>query len=341
MIFLRRLGKAMRRREFITLLGGAAAWPLVAYAQQPKRVRVIGVLHPLAESDPEARSWVNVLKQTLAALGWNDGVNISIDVRGGNGGGDVNQMRKLARELIDLHPDVLVAITTLAVNAMLPEAQTIPIVFTLVTDPVGQRLVETMARPGGHITGFTPFEQSVGSKWVQILKEIAPETMRATVMSNPDVAPYYRMYMNSIEPAAAALAVKLSEAHVHNRAEIEAAMSVMAREPAAALVSMADPFIGVHRDLIIALAAKYRLPAVYPYRFFIAEGGLISYGVDIVDIHRRTANYVDRILKGEKTAELPVQTPSKYELAINLKTAQALGLTVPPTLLATADEVVE
>jgi putative ABC transport system substrate-binding protein len=331
----------MRRREFVMLAGGAvAAWPVTARAQQPKRVRRVGVLHPLAESDFQVRSWVNILKQTLAALGWNDGVNINFDVRGG-GGGDVNQMRTLAKQLIDLHPDVLVAITTSAVNAMLPEAHAIPIVFTLVTDPVGQGLAETMARPGGNITGFTPFEQSVGSKWLQILKEIAPETTRATVMSNPDVAPYYRMYMNSIEPAAAALAVKISEAHVHDRAEIEAAMSTLASEPAAALISMADPFIGVHRELIIGLTAKYRLPAVYPYRFFVMDGGLVSYGVDSVDIHRRAANYVDLILKGAKPADLPVQTPSKYELAINLKTAKALGVRVPPTLLATADEVIE
>jgi len=329
----------VRRREVIALLGAAAAWPLGAAAQQPKRTRRIGVLHPFADSDLEARSWVNALKEALATLGWNDGVNVRIYVRGGDG--DLDQMRNFARELIDLHPDVFVAITTRCVNAVLAEARTVPIVFTLVTDPVGQRLVETMARPGRDVTGFTPHEQSVGSKWVQILKEIAPETKRTIVMVNPDVAPYYRMYMTSMESAAGTLAIKISEAHVRSRVEIEAAMSMLANEPASALISMSDPFLGVHRDLIIALAAKYRLPAVYPYRLFVPDGGLIAYGVDIVDIHRRAANYVDRILKGESAADLPVQAPSKYELAINLKTAKALGLSVPPTLLATADEVVE
>jgi putative ABC transport system substrate-binding protein len=329
----------MRRRAFITLLGGAAAgWPLRARAQ-PKRVPVIGVLHPFADSDLNARSWVNALKEALATLGWNDGLNVRIYVRGG--GGDLDQMRKFARELIGLHPDVFVAITTRCVNAVLAEAHTIPIVFTLVTDPVGQRLVESMARPGRDVTGFTPHEQSVGSKWVQILKEIAPETKRTVVMVNPDVAPYYRMYMTPMESAAGTLAVKISEAHVRSRAEIEAAISILADEPASALILMSDPFLGVHRDLIIALAAKYRLPAVYPYRLFVSDGGLIAYGVDIVDIHRKAGNYVDRILKGERVADLPVQTPSKYELAINLRTAKALGLTIPPTLLATADEVIE
>jgi ABC-type uncharacterized transport system substrate-binding protein len=330
----------MRRREFITLIGSASvAWSLSARAEQQKRIRGIGVLHPFADSDLEVRSWVNALKEALATLGWNDGLNVRIHVRGG--GGDLDQMRNFARELIDLHVDVLVAITTRSVNAVLAETHTIPIVFTLVTDPVGQRLVETMARPGRDVTGFTPHEQSVGSKWVQILKEIAPETKRTIIMLNPDVAPYYRMYMTSIESAAVTLAVKISEAHVRSRVEIEAAMSMLADEPAGALILMSDPFIGIHRDLIIALAAKYRLPAVYPYRLFVPDGGLIAYGVDIVDIHRKAANYVDRILKGERAADLPVQTPSKYELAINLKTAKALGLSVPPTLLATADEVIE
>jgi putative ABC transport system substrate-binding protein len=330
----------MRRREFITLLGGTAAtWPLAARAQQRKQVRRIGVLHPLAENDLEPLSWINALKQALAALGWKDGLNVNIDVRGG--GGDVDQMRNFAKELVDLHPDVVVAIGTPSVNAILPETRTIPIVFTLVTDPVGQRLVETMARPGGNITGFTPFEQSVGSKWVQVLKEIAPETTRAAVIFNPDTATYYRLYMNSIETAGGSFGLKISEAAVRSRVEIGAAISDLAREPAGGLISMSDSFVGVHRDLVIALAAKYRLPAVYPFRFEVMDGGLVSYGVDLSDINRRAASYVDRILKGEKPADLPVQTPTKYELAINLKTAKALGVSVPPTLLATADELIE
>ena len=324
------LGDAINRRDFTTLLGSAAAaWPLSARAEQSKRIRGIGVLHPFAESDLEIRSWINALKEALATLGWKDGLNVSIDVRGG--GGDLDQMRNFARELIDLQPDVLVAITTRSVNAVLAEAPTIPVVFTLVTDPVGQRLVESMARPGRDVTGFTPHEQSVGSKWVQILKEIAPQTKHTTVMLNPDVAPYYRMYMSSMEFAASSLEVEISEAHVRSRVEVEAAISTIANQPASALIVMSDPFLGIHRDLIIALTAKYLVPAIYPYRLFVPEGGLISYGVDIVDIHRRAANYVDRILKGESAADLPVQTPSKYELDINLKTAKALGLSVPPT----------
>jgi len=249
--------------------------------------------------------------------------------------------QRSSRPWMDSTGQVTLAITTRSVNAVLAEAPTIPVVFTLVTDPVGQRLVESMARPGRDVTGFTPHEQSVGSKWVQILKEIAPQTKHTTVMLNPDVAPYYRMYMSSMEFAASSLEVEISEAHVRSRVEVEAAISTIANQPASALIVMSDPFLGIHRDLIIALTAKYLVPAIYPYRLFVPEGGLISYGVDIVDIHRRAANYVDRILKGESAADLPVQTPSKYELDINLKTAKALGLSVPPTLLATADEVIE
>lgn len=253
MVGISMLGEAISRRDFIKHAGGvAAAWPLSARAEQPKRIREIGVLHPFADSDLEVRSWVNALKEALATLGWNDGLNGRIYVRGG--GGDLDQMRNFARELIDLHADVVVAITTRSVNAVFAETHTIPIVFTLVTDPVGQRLVETMARPGRDVTGFTPHEQSAGGKWVQILKEIAPETKRAIVMLNPDVAPYYRMYMTSIEFAAAALGVKISEAHVRSRVEIEAAMSMLADEPAGALISMSDPFIGVHRDLVPTIA---------------------------------------------------------------------------------------
>jgi putative ABC transport system substrate-binding protein len=293
------------------------------------------VLHPLAENDLEPQSWINALKQALAALGRKDGLNVNIDVRGG--GGNVDRMRNFAKELVDLHPDVVVAIGTPSVNATLPETRTIPIVFTLVTDPVGQRLVETMARPGGNIPGFTPFEQSVGSKWVQVLKEIAPETTRAAVIFNPDTATYYRLYMNSIETAGGSFGLKICEAAVRSRVEIGAAISELAREPAGGLISMSDSFVGVHRDLVIALAAKYRLPAVYPFRFEVMDGGLVSYGVDLSDINRRAASYVDRILKGETPAGLPVQTPTKYQLVINLKTAKALGVSVPPSLLATAD----
>jgi putative ABC transport system substrate-binding protein len=272
-------------------------------------------------------------------LGWTDGLNVQIDVRGW--AGEVSQTQKFAKGLVDLHPDVIVAMATPSANAMLRETRAIPIVFTLVTDPVAQGLVESLNRPGGNITGFTTFEPTIGSKCVQVLKEIAPATTRAAVIFNPETAPYYKLYVNSFEAAGAILAVKIFECPVHSRAEIEAAISVLLREPAGAMIPVSDTFTVVHRDLIIQLAARHRLPAVYPWRFCVTEGGLISYGVDLSDINRRAASYVDRILKGEKPAELPVQTPSKYELAINLKTARALGLSVPSSLLALADEVTE
>ena len=333
-------GEAMRRREFIAFVGStAAAWPLTARAQQANRMRRVAVLHSLAESDFEAQSWVKAFTQGLSVLGWTDGLNVQIDVRGW--AGEVSQTQKLAKELIDLHPDVIVAMATPSANAMLRETHAIPIVFTLVTDPVAQGLVEALDRPGGNITGFTTFETTIGSKCVQVLKQIAPEITRAAVIFNPQTAPYYKLYVNSFTAAGAVYAVKIFEAPVHSRAEIEAAISVLVREPAGAVIPVSDTFTVVHRDLIIQSAARHRLPAVYPWRFCITEGGLISYGVDLSDINRRAASYVDRILKGEKPANLPVQTPNKYELAINLKTARALGLSVPPSLLALADEVIE
>jgi putative ABC transport system substrate-binding protein len=329
----------MRRRDFITLVGGAATWPLAARAQQPDRVRRVAVLHSLAENDFEAQSWVKAFTQGFAVLGWTDGLNVRIDVRGG--GGEVSQMQKFAKELVDLHPDVVVAMATPSAKAILRETHTIPIVFTLVTDPVAQGVVETTTRPGSQITGFTTSEPTIGGKWVQVLKEIAPDTTRATVIFNPDTGPYYGLYMSSIEAAGTSLGVKMSEVAVRSRVEIEATISALAREPASAVISMSESFVTVHRDLVIALAAHYRLPAVYPYRIGVTEGGLISYGVDLSDINRRAASYVDRILKGEKPADLPVQGPTKYELAINLRTAKALGIEVPAKLLALADEVIE
>jgi ABC-type uncharacterized transport system substrate-binding protein len=332
---------AMKRREFITLLGGAtAAWPLAARAQQQvDRLPRIGVLTPFAESDPEAQTWFKAFVQGMQAVGWTDGRNIRVDVRWA--GGAVDRIQRLAKELVDLRPEVVFAMTTSSVNAVLRETRTIPIVFTLVTDPVAQGLVESLVRPGGNITGFTILEPEVAGKLVQVLKEIAPATARAAVIFNPDTEPYYKLYMSSIEAAAASFAMKAFEAPTHNRAEIEAAISALAREPAGGVMAMSGTFTTVHRDLIIALAARYRVPAAYPFRFFVADGGLISYGGDLRDTQRRAASYVDRILKGAKPADLPIQLPTKYELVINLKTAKALGLTVPPTLLARADEVIE
>jgi putative ABC transport system substrate-binding protein len=329
----------MRRREFIALLGGAATWPLTARAQQRERMRRVAVLQTLAESDLEGQSWVNALKQGLAALGWTDGLNIRLDVRWA--GGEANLIQRFAKELVDLHPDVIVAVATPSAMAFRRETQTIPIVFTSVTDPVAQGLVETLVRPGGNITGFTIFEPEIGSKWMQVLKDIAPETTRTAVIFNPDTAPYFRLYMSSIEAAGASFAVKTFEAPVRSRAEIEAAISGLAREPAGSVISMADTFTVVHRDLIIDLAAQYRLPAVYPFRFEAIDGGLISYGTDQADQYRRAAAYVDRILKGEKPADMPVQLPVKFEMVINLKTARTLGFAIPNTLLARADEVIE
>jgi putative ABC transport system substrate-binding protein len=330
----------MKRREFITLLGGsAAAWPLTARAQQPNPMRRVAVLQTLAESDLEGQSWVNALKQGLAAVGWTDGLNIRLDVRWA--GGEANLIQRFAKELVDLHPDVIVAVATPSAMAFRRETHTIPIVFTSVTDPVAQGLVETLIRPGGNITGFTIFEPEIGSKWMQVLKDIAPETTRTAVIFNPDTAPYFRLYMSSIEAAGAFFAVKTFEAPVRNRAEIEAVISRLAREPAGSVISMSDTFTVVHRDLIIALAAQYRLPAIYPFRFEAIDGGLISYGTDQADQYRRAAAYVDRILKGEKPADMPVQLPVKFEMVINLKTARTLGFAIPNTLLARADEVIE
>ena len=324
----------------MSLIGGAAAsWPLATQAQQPNPLRRVAVLQTLAEDDLEGQSWVNALKQGLAAVGWTDGLNIRLDVRWA--GGEANLIQRFAKELVDLHPDVIVAVATPSAMAFRRETHTIPIVFTSVTDPVAQGLVETLIRPGGNITGFTIFEPEIGSKWMQVLKDIAPETTRTAVIFNPDTAPYFRLYMSSIEAAGAFFAVKTFEAPVRNRAEIEAVISRLAREPAGSVISMSDTFTVVHRDLIIALAAQYRLPAIYPFRFEAIDGGLISYGTDQADQYRRAAAYVDRILKGEKPADMPVQLPVKFEMVINLKTARTLGFAIPNTLLARADEVIE
>ena len=334
------MGKQMRRRQFITLLGGAAvACSLSARAQQGGRMPRVAVLTPFAESDPEAQTWFKAFVQGMQAVGWTDGRNVRIDLRWA--GGEVDRIQSLAKELVGLQPDVIFAVTTPSVKAVLRETHTIPVVFTLVTDPVAQGLVESLVRPGGNITGFTILEPEIAGKLVQVLKEIAPATARAAVIFNPDTEPYYKLYMSSIEAAAASFAMKVFEAPAHNRAEIEAAISALAREPAGGVIAMSGTFTTVHRDLIIALAARYRLAAAYPFRFFVADGGLISYGGDLRDTHRRAAIYVDRILKGAKPADLPVQLPTKFELVINLKTAKALGLAIPATFLLRADELIE
>ena len=328
----------MRRREFIAGLGSAAACPLVARAQQRERLRRIAVFLPSAATDPESMSRIAALLQGLQELGWTDGRNVRIDFRWGAGEGD--QYRKIATELIALGPDVVVASGTLTVAAFLRTSRIVPIVFVQVTDPVGGGIVESLARPGGNTTGFAGPEYSMGSKYLELLKEIAPHLTRAAVTRDPGNIAGTAQFA-SIQSAASSLKIELRPIDVRDSDAIERSVTAFARQPNGGLIVTRSAPAQLHRDLIIKLAARHHLPAVYPYRFFVAEGGLISHGPDLTDPFRRAAGYVDRILKGEKPADLPVQEPTKYETVINLKTAKALGLTVPETLLATADEVIQ
>jgi putative ABC transport system substrate-binding protein len=330
----------MRRREFMTLVGGAAAtWPLPASAQS-EGMRRIGVLMGIAESDPAQGSLVSAFTQALKDLGWQDGRNIQIDYRWG--AGDAEKIQIFARLFVDQRPDLIVGHTTPVVAALKTQTGTIPIVFLQVSDPVGSHFVESLARPGGNITGFTNLEASMGTKLVEVLKEIAPQTRSVGLMFNPQTAPDGGSYfLKPLEAAATLLKVKMIVAPVHNPAEIEVVMTSLSHEPAAGLIVMPDIFSLTHRQEIIALAAQFRLPAIYAYRLFPASGGLISYGTDLVDVFRRAASYVDRVLKGEKPADLPVQMPVKYELVINLKTAKAFGLDIPMMVQQRADEVIE
>jgi putative ABC transport system substrate-binding protein len=328
----------MRRRNFITLLGGAAAtWPLAASAQQV--VRRVGVLVTLDEKDPEAQATTAAFRQRLQELGWTDGRDLRIDYRNATGGVEV--LQATAAELVALRPDVIVARGTPVAAAVLRETRTIPIVFLMVADPIGSRLVHGLPRPGGNITGFTPFEPAIAGKWLELLREVAPFVVRAAFLFNPRTAPFAEHYQRPFEAAASSLSVEPIATPAETPATIEGALSALARERGSGLVVMPDVFMASHRGLILAQTARYRVPAMYPFRYFTLSGGLISYGVDTMDEMRRAASYVDRILKGEKPTELPVQAPTKYELVINLKTAKALGLEVPPMLLARADEVIE
>jgi putative ABC transport system substrate-binding protein len=328
----------IERRRFITLLGGAtAAWPLAARAQQPT-MPLIGVLSSSAESDPQGQKYVAAFREGLKELGWADGRNVRIDYRWGSA--DPTRIRTYAAELVGLKPDVIFADTSLGVAPLQRETRTIPIVFTRISDPVASGFVESLARPGGNVTGFTPREFAVAGKWLEMLKEIAPGINRVAVIFNPDQAPQIGM-SRVIEGVAPLIGVRLTEAAVRDTAEIERSIGAFARESKGGLIVVPSPITDRHREQIIALAARHRLPAVYGYRYFSTDGGLISYGPDLIDQFRRAAAYVDRILKGEKPADLPVQAPTKYELVINLKTAKALGLDVPPMLLAQANEVIE
>jgi putative ABC transport system substrate-binding protein len=328
----------MRRRDFITLLLGAATtWPLAARAQQGNRVRRIGVLMSSDENDPEPRRLYSAFTQALADLGWADGRNVRMDPRWG--GGDINHIRALAHELVGLQPDIIVTNSGAVTVALQRETRTIPIVFASPGDPVAIGIVSRLDRPSGNATGFANLEATMGGKWLELLSEIAPGLKRAAIMFNPD-APA-AIYMPSLEAAARSLKVVMIPAPVRSDAEIETAMVALAREPGGGLVVMPGPWTALHRVPIISAAARNKLPAVYYLSIFARDGGLLSYGGDLADSFRRAASYVDRILGGEKPGDLPVQFPTKFELVINLKTAKALGLTVPPTLLALADEVIE
>jgi putative tryptophan/tyrosine transport system substrate-binding protein len=329
----------LKRREFITLLGGAAAWPLAARAQPGKRVHRIAFLHPYAENDPEVLARVVAFRRGLEALGWTENRNIRIEHR--YSGGDLGQIQAYATELVRSAPDVIVGSGTPIITALKQATDTIPIVISVVNDPVGQGFVATLPHPGSNITGFTFIDFPLIGKWLEMLKEIAPDVRRMTLMFNPDTAPFYPVFLREFGVAPASLAVELSASPVHNEAEMEAAITAFAREPRGGLIAAPDAFINTRRHLIMALAERHRLPAIYGFRQFATEGALMSYGPDTADIVRRSAAYVDRILKGEKPADLPVQAPTKFEFVINLKTAKALGLDVPPMLLARADEVIE
>jgi putative tryptophan/tyrosine transport system substrate-binding protein len=326
----------MRRREFITLLGGAAAWPLAVSAQE--RVRRVGVLMALAAESPSAQADLAAFLQGLRQLGWTEGRNLQIDIRWG--AGNVDNIRKGVTELAAFAPDVIYAAGGSSVGPLLQATRAVPIVFAMVPDPVGSGFVASLARPGGNATGFMQFEYSLTGKWVELLKQVAPGVTRAAVLWDPTIPAGIGQFA-VIQSVAPSLGVEVSPVNVRDRAEIEQAVAAFARSPNGGLIMTSSPLANVQRELIIALAARHKLPAVFAARGHVASGGLISYGPNATDQYRRAASYGDRILKGEKPADLPVQAPTKYELVINLKTAKALGLVVPPTLLARADEVIE
>ena len=328
----------MQRRKFITLLGSAAlTWPLAARAQQPERVRRIGVLSGLAANHPDTQAFKTAFLQGLQQLGWTDGRNVQIEYRWG--GGNADNIRKYATELAALAPDVIL-VTGTSVGPLLKATRTVPIVFTIVPDPVGSGYVASLAHPGGNATGFTLFEYGISGKWLELLKQIAPSVTRAAVLWDPTIPSGIGQFA-IIQSVAPLVGMEVSPVNMSDAAEIERAVAAFAREPNGGLIVTASALSVAHGDLIVTLAARHKLPAVYYRRLYVTGGGLISYGPDVVDQLRRAAGYVDRILKGEKPADLPVQAPTKYELMINLKTAKALGLTVPPTLLERADEVIE
>jgi putative ABC transport system substrate-binding protein len=320
------------------LLGGATAWPLAARSQQTERMRRIGLLMGVAD-DREGQARVTALKQGLQDLGWTEGRNIQIETR--FGGADAGRIRADAAELVALAPDVIVGNTTPVIQALRQATSSIPIVMAAVNDPVEQGLVSSLAHPGGNITGFMFIDFQMVGKWLEMLKEAAPGVSRAELIFNPDTSPHYYVYLRSFEAVPRSIPVEVTAAPVRGAAEVEKVLAKHGRDPGSGLIVPPDAFITVHHQLFIRLAQQHRLPAIYAFRTYVAEGALMSYGPDTYDMFRRSASYVDRILKGEKPADLPVQQPTKFELAINLKTAKALGLQIPDRLLALADEVIE
>jgi len=330
----------MRRREFFTLIGGATfGWPLAARAQQAERMRRIGVLMAFAENDAEAQSWVAGFRGELGKLGWTEGHNIQIDTRWATA--DVESLQRLAKELVALQPDFVLTGSTPATASMHQQTSTIPILFVMVGDPVGSGFVASLSRPGGNLTGFTPIENSLGGKWVELLKEIAPRVVKAAMLFHPAMAPFASYYLDPFKAAAASFGIKAIVAPVDGMAELESAVATSAREPNSGLIVMPDAFTIGHHTEITSLAARYHVPAVYPFSIFAEVGGLLSYGSNALTEFRRSASYADRILKGAKPSELPVQTPINFDLVINLKTAKALGIDVPSTLRLRADELIE
>ena len=327
----------MRRRKFITLVGGAAAWPFTARAQQG--VRRIGVLMGYAESDPETKLRIAAFRAGLAKRGWSEGHNIQIDFR--FSAATASQQTTLAKELLALHPEVVLAHTTTVVAAVQRENQETPVVFVGVSDPIGSGFVTSLARPNANLTGVMQYEQGIVSKWLSMLKEIAPRIERVALVANPKTSPY-DYFVGAARAAASSLAIEIVPSPIENSAtDIERVLDALGREPNIGMLAPGDSTAVVRRDLIIALAAKYRLPAVYPFGYFIPAGGLMSYGIDQNDVFRLAASYVDRILRGDKPAEFPVQAPTRFEMALNLKAAKALDLKVPPALIVAADEVIE
>ena len=335
------LRASMRRRDFITILGGSVvAWPLAARAQQPGGMRRIGVLVAFAESDRAGQARTAAFREELQKLGWAERRNIRIDTRWATPD-DVESRQRFAKELVALRPDLILSHGTPTTAALLQQTRTIPIVFAGVSDPVGSGFVTSHPRPGGNVTGFHNMEPTMASKWLELLKEIAPRVKRVALLFNPATAPYAEYWLSPFKAAATSFAFEAIAAPVRDASELETVVAAQAREPDGGLVVMPDTFTSGHRAEITALAARYRLPAIYPFRFFVEVGGLLSYGNDLIDEFRRAAAYADRILKGEKPSELPIQFPVKFELVINLKTAKALALDVPSQLQQRADEVIE